>query len=373
MAHEDTSVARWRKYGKDRLYVTTADGTKLGWWDLATGECHPEFSEYLDTVADASADWCAANNVPLAASATAGEPPVEAPTPVNAPSPAYPFTQRDLPAPATDPDNPPIAFCDDRCAHDQHNHTDARPVSTETEPTAPVQAFLATEEALSATDEPGEPEWADLATVRAGAAAREQALALKQTAPVRTFIARVFDVKNDERAWRIGADGEEMVAAQLNKLLKTDPRWRFLHAVPVGNKGSDIDHVVIGPAGVYTLNAKHHPNANIWVGGGTFLVNGQKQPYIRNSRYEATRAAKLLTHATGIPVHVTGIIVPVNARDITIKKEPDEGVAIVNRMALSKWLNKQPIMLTTDQIDTIYDAARRSTTWQSERPTKAED
>jgi hypothetical protein len=25
---------------------------------------------------------------------------------------------------------------------------------------------------------------------------------------------------------------------------------------------ADIDHVVIGPAGVFTVNAKHHPDAN---------------------------------------------------------------------------------------------------------------
>ncbi|MDP9431276.1 MAG: NERD domain-containing protein [Actinomycetota bacterium] len=51
-------------------------------------------------------------------------------------------------------------------------------------------------------------------------------------------------MKTDERAWRIGADGEKAVAARLAEL---GDRWRVLHAVPVGERGSDIDHVVIGP------------------------------------------------------------------------------------------------------------------------------
>jgi hypothetical protein len=72
--------------------------------------------------------------------------------------------------------------------------------------------------------QPASPDCEDLAQRRAGAMAREQALALKQAAPVRTFVARVLGVHTEERAWRIGADGEEMVAAQLAKLARKDPR-----------------------------------------------------------------------------------------------------------------------------------------------------
>ena len=38
----DLAIARWRKYGNDRLYVALADGTKVGYWDLVTDEAHPE-------------------------------------------------------------------------------------------------------------------------------------------------------------------------------------------------------------------------------------------------------------------------------------------------------------------------------------------
>ena len=172
-----------------------------------------------------------------------------------------------------------------------------------------------------ATSPPTQPvrPWLDLATNQAGAEAREQAQAARDAAPVKTVLARVLGVHTDERAWRIGADGEEKVAAQLAKAAKKDPRWRFLHAIPVGDRGSDIDHLIIGPGGVFTVNAKHHPKAKIWVGGNTFMVNGNRQPYIRNSRYEAARAAKLLTAACGFPVHVEGLIVTVNAADVVIK------------------------------------------------------
>lgn len=207
-----------------------------------------------------------------------------------------------------------------------------------------------------------EPGWTDLADNRAGAAARAQAQALRDVAPVRTVLARMLGVKTEERAWRIGADGEEAVAARLGKL---DNRWHVLHAVPVGSKGSDIDHVVIGPPGVFTLNAKNHPDANVWVRGETFKVNGQNQPYVRNSRFEAERAARLLSAATGSPVTATAVIVVCGAtRGLTIKEQPRD-IRVVARRQVARWLRGLPPVLSDEQVDGIYERARRSVTWQS--------
>src|ERR1700750_481737 len=57
MSHASANVtlARWRKFGQDRLYVSYADGTKLGYWDLVAGEAHPEDPELEQIVASASA------------------------------------------------------------------------------------------------------------------------------------------------------------------------------------------------------------------------------------------------------------------------------------------------------------------------------
>lgn len=211
---------------------------------------------------------------------------------------------------------------------------------------------------------PAVPSWIDISGVGAGSAAREQAIAARETqGRVKHFLARAFDVKTEERAWRIGANGEEAVAAEL---LKLGPEWRVLHAVRVGERGSDIDHVVIGPAGVFTLNTKNHPNASIWVGGDTFMVNGQRVPYIRNSRHEAHRAAKLLTKQAGFPVTATGVIPVMGAHGgFRIAKQPEDGaVVVVERHRVSRHLRRLPPRLTAREIDAIHDAARRSTTWR---------
>lgn len=312
MEGSGVSVTRWRRYGKDRLYVEQWEGQKVGWWDLVTGEAHPESPEHLDALHYAVAAWQAEDGQePMAAG-------IEGTT---AASPAI---------------------------DESAERFDGAHAASEAEPNA---------------DPLVERPWLDLAANHAGAAAREQALAARDAAPVRTVLARVLGVHTDERAWRIGADGEERVAAQLAKVAKKDGRWRFLHAIPVGERGSDIDHLVIGPGGVFTVNAKHHPRAKVWVGGNTVMINGTRVPYVRNSRHEAARAAKLLSEVVGFPVRVEGLIVTVNAADVVVKNQPD-GVSVVPRMQVAKWLLRHGDIYSLEALDALFEAARRSTTWQ---------
>ncbi len=177
------------------------------------------------------------------------------------------------------------------------------------------------------------------------------------------FIARTLDAKTDERNWRIGADGEEAIGARLDKL--EGDGWQVLHAVPVGKRGSDIDHVLIGPGGVYTINTKNHPGGRVWVHQHAVKVNGQTTDYLRNSRFEAARAERFLTAAVGFPVIVrpvliflTGTLVP----QVTIRHQPD-GVTVLDRTEIPSAFRRVPVQLTCEQVDLVYDWARRSTTW----------
>ena len=202
----------------------------------------------------------------------------------------------------------------------------------------------------------------DLADNRPGQGARQRALAAKRAAPVKTAIARALGIKTEERDWRVGADGEEEVARRLAKL---GNGWHVIHSVPVGNGGSDIDHVVIGPPGVFTLNTKNHRTAKVWVAERAFMVNGQKVPYLRNSRFEGARASKLLSRACQFNIVVEPIIVVI-AAELTIKAQPPD-VHVVRRRRIAKWLASRPPILTPEGVQIVYDQARRHETW---RPTR---
>ena len=295
-------VRPWARYGHQRLYAETPGGTALGYLDVKTGRYHADDMSNLPLLKHAISEHLAFSE---ARTFTSPRPP--APGPSEAPEPRTP---------------------------------------EELGPGSP-------------------PSWVDLSATQPGAAARERALAEREAQGWFLHgLARLSGARTQERAWRIGADGEQAVAEQLGKL---GPQWHVLHAVRVGERGSDIDHVVIGPAGVFTVNAKHHPHTSIWVGGDTFMVNGQRVPYVRNSRHEADRASRLLTEQAGFPVVAVGVIAVMGAhKGYTIKKQPEDGrVVVVQRRRVSSYLQSLPVSLSSCQIDVIYDVARRSTTWHS--------
>jgi hypothetical protein len=56
-ASPDVTIARWRKYGQDRLYVACADGSRVGYWDLVADEPHPEKPELAGVLELAHRRW----------------------------------------------------------------------------------------------------------------------------------------------------------------------------------------------------------------------------------------------------------------------------------------------------------------------------
>src|ERR1700712_3858316 len=73
----------------------------------------------------------------------------------------------------------------------------------------------------------------------------------------------------DAWPWYQGALGEIEVGRMLSEL-GTD--WFVRHAVPIGAGTKDVDHLVIGPGGVFAINTKHHEGASVWIGDHTIRV-----------------------------------------------------------------------------------------------------
>src|ERR1035437_2526826 len=53
------TVTRWKRYGKDRLYVTGVDRCPIGWWDLLAIEGHPESADLAAALDGAVSTWLA--------------------------------------------------------------------------------------------------------------------------------------------------------------------------------------------------------------------------------------------------------------------------------------------------------------------------
>ena len=167
-------------------------------------------------------------------------------------------------------------------------------------------------------------------------------------------------IPTSARSWYIGLLGEVAVAERLRHL---PDGWLVLHSVPVGNRGSDIDHVLVSPAGqVLTVNTKHSPGGKIWVSPKAFLVNGQRQPYLRNSSHEASRAAKLLTIATGESVGTQAVIVVVGATLTQRGTPPDVAVVTFNEL-LPYLARTESSSRRFASLEVIRHAALQPQTW----------
>ncbi len=203
---------------------------------------------------------------------------------------------------------------------------------------------------------PGDPD--DLALNKPGASLRVKAGEIQHVHPFLVFVLRLFGVHSQERAWRRGAEGEEEVAW---RLLKLGEGWRVLHSVPIGAGETDIDHVVIGPPGVFTLNSKNHLGKRVTVYERAIYVSGSKQPYLSKSRAEGNSATKLLSAQCSFPVTVKPMPV-IMANELNFKGRPTD-VDVVARKRVAKWLSSQPERLAPAEIESIYAAARRRSTW----------
>ena len=216
-------------------------------------------------------------------------------------------------------------------------------------------------------DRPDAP-WTDLAPFKSGQHLRH--LADSQLAnpsrsnnhhhglSLRDALSRITDSEIFDRLQRRG-DGEDGVSSRLSK--HEVDGWHYLNSVPLGTAGGSVDHVAIGPGGVFTLNSKNHVGKRVRVNLQGVWVDGRPTPYLSDALDDADEAGRLLSTAAGFPVFVTGVIV-VQAHDVKHQGRP-EGVTVVSRRQFTTWLRALPPRLTDDDVAILYDVARRSTTW----------
>ncbi len=187
-----------------------------------------------------------------------------------------------------------------------------------------------------------------------GRSAADEAHALRHASPVRTRLAHLLGVHTAERAWRRGATGERVTAWWLGRL---PDGWHLFNDIPVGERGANIDHVIVGPPGVFTVNAKNL-TGKIWVGARSIRHNGHKTDYLPKSVAEAKRASRLLSSVLGRPVEVRPILA-ILADGWTVKEEPTD-VLVAAPRGVKDWLKRQPATLSPAEVVAIERGGRQA-------------
>jgi hypothetical protein len=133
------------------------------------------------------------------------------------------------------------------------------------------------------------------------------------------------------------------------------------HDVPVGDEGANIDHLVVGPAGVFTIDTKNL-TGKVWVGPKSVLHNRRRTDFLPKASAEARRASRLLSTAVGRPVEVRGALA-ILADDWTIKQRPAD-VHVGAPRGAKDWILKQPATLRAHEVIELAGVASRPSTWR---------
>ncbi|GHB65266.1 hypothetical protein GCM10010347_39030 [Streptomyces cirratus] len=302
----DLTVHPWKKHGKDRLYVNLPDGTAVAWADRATKTVTIKLRKYQD---EALALLRRHLGEGLTVSST--------PSPAHAPRPAAPSRQQGQPRHATPKKRP------------------ERPASL------PL---------LSPSE--------DLARNRPGSRV-VGVIAERGPSTVQRLKSKLLRQSSEWDSWYAGLEGERRVGRELERL--TPLGWRVLHGIEKGN-GGDIDHLLIGPGGVFSINTKNHRDASVWIGDSMAKVNGgPPRPYAAASQAEADFVRRVLGRYCAFEVPVEPVLVFVGvtalnraATQYTVRVYQEREVA-----ALGPLTGK----LTPEQVEQVYTVARHRRVW----------
>lgn len=170
----------------------------------------------------------------------------------------------------------------------------------------------------------------------------------------------VDPVDPEARGWYTGAIGERLVAARLAGL---PDGWTVLHSLPLGRGGADIDHLVVGPGGVFTISTKLHVDASVWVAGRSVLVAGRRQAYTGRSASEARRVDRIVAGVVPDAPAVQPVVAVVGAKRLTVKAGPS-AVTVLRAEQLRRWLRSRPVRLAPEQVARLVARFDDAATWQ---------
>lgn len=173
--------------------------------------------------------------------------------------------------------------------------------------------------------------------------------------PVRSAVRTAREVPEEIDRWRRGAQGERATAVLLRGVEALG--WPVLHDRSLPGTGANVDHLVVGPGGVFHLDSKHWSGALVW--DGQQLWRG-RLPYgasTSTADWESTRViaalAPLLPEGWVVPVRtavvVHGAVVPFGAVSALVPGGDGRVVSYVGADVLSGWLDQQQQLFTAPQ------------------------
>jgi hypothetical protein len=154
-------------------------------------------------------------------------------------------------------------------------------------------------------------------------------------------------------AWRRGAAGERRTARLLEQLERHG--WAVLHDLAVPGSRANLDHLAIGPGGVFVIDSKQYrgrlqldPSGRLWHGRYPLAYT------LQAVSFEADQAAQVLPD----PGVVVLPVVAVHGAQVPWGKVVMDGVPVVAARRLPSMLRALPMVLGPERVAGLADQAR---------------
>jgi len=173
-------------------------------------------------------------------------------------------------------------------------------------------------------------------------------------------IYKIRPVLRELRLLRQGLDGEKIVGQALDQL-RADG---YLVVHDLVQDGYNIDHVLVGPTGVYAIETKTiskpaDHDARVVYNGDRVLVAGSEpdRDPLKQAMAAADRVSEIIEERTGHKVKVRPVVVYPGW--FIQRKCPSPQVWVVNEKYLPGWLDHEPVRLDPAHIR-LYATALES-------------
>lgn len=150
--------------------------------------------------------------------------------------------------------------------------------------------------------------------------------------------------------WAKGAAGERKTARLLRPLQRRG--YTVLHdrSLPTGN--ANLDHLLIGPAGVIVVDSKNWSKKRIVKGRGRRVRVGRTwgSTIVKSTIYETGVVAGVLETATGRPVPVAAVLAVHGAKLPPWRTLSIDGVLLLPARQVRHWIKRLPGQLAPSDV-----------------------
>lgn len=173
------------------------------------------------------------------------------------------------------------------------------------------------------------------------------------------LLLKIFDVISDEflkksNKFHHGRMGEYDIYKELKKL---SDEYLIFQNILLPNINNDIDFIIVGPTGVYTIEVKSH-KGNIGYNGQQLTLNGKvfEKDFLKQAMFEAMSLREYIKEKIRKEIYINSLLVFSSPyASLRFGFNPVNNVVVIGKAFLLKFFNEQPVHFNDIEINKLKD------------------